>query len=191
MKYIVLSSLLFLFSCASQQNKPVTDNSPKDAIVAPTAVITAAPGPKEGPEVLLDGISAGTELTRKQMVLYFHADTTYDYLFDIRSTLASINLLGDSLLMTIVHQDEKNCSKAQLYIINRYSFQKISEKEIEVSCDMDDQAQDHTSFEFTSKQEFVLTTQTYADGAESDGPSATVKEYWTILPDGQLEKKAR
>jgi hypothetical protein len=56
---------------------------------------------------------------------------------------------------------------------------------------MDDQSQDHTSFEFTSKQEFVLTTQTYEEGADSDAPSDIFKEYWTILPNGHLEKKSR
>lgn len=125
------------------------------------------------------------------MVLYFHADTAYYALFNVTSTLASVDSLGDSLLIAIVHQSDNNCAKSQLYIINSHSFNKLSEKEIEVSCDMDDQSQDHTSFEFTGKQEFVITTETYDKGVNSDGPSATVKEYWTILPNGQLEKKVR
>jgi|GEM_PF-6522878 len=191
MKYIIAASLLFLFSCVSQENKSTVAAPPQDTTVAPTATIPVATIPKEEPKVLLDGISAGTALTRKQMVLYFHADTSDYEFYNVTSTLASVDLLGDSLMIAIVHQGDNNCAKAQLYIINRYSFNKVNEKNIEESCDMDGQSQDHTSFEFIAKQEFVLTTETYDQGVNSEGPSATVKEYWTILPDGQLKKKAR
>ncbi|ACU64074.1 hypothetical protein [Chitinophaga pinensis] len=190
MKYIIFSALLLLFSCASQENKSNSAVPSKDSTVAPVAVTPIETVPKEEPQILLDGISAGTALTQKQMILYFHADTTYYELFNVSSSLTSIDLLGDSLMIAVVHQNDNNCAKSELYVINRYSFDKISEKEIEVSCDMDDQSQDHVSFVFTGKQEFVITTETYDKGVNSDGPSATVKEYWTILPDGQFEKRS-
>lgn len=189
MKYIVFSSLLFLFSCASRENNSSTTATSNDSILAQPVVIPVAPVPKEEPQILLDGIKPGTELTRKQMVFYFHADTGYYESFNVTSHLAGVNLLGDSLMIAIVSQSDNNCSKSALYIINKYSFATINEKEIKLDCDMDDQSQDQLSFELISKTDFVLTTETYDKGANSDGPSATVKEYWTILPDGQFKKR--
>ena len=191
MKYILFSSLLFLFSCASQENNGSTKAASDDSIVAVTAATPVTPVtavPEEEPQILLDGIKPGTELTRKQMVFYFHADTSYYESFNVTSYLAGVNLLGDSLMIAIVSQNDNNCSKSALYVINRYSFATINEKEIKLDCDMDDQSQDQLSFELIGKTDFVLTTETYDKGADSDGPSATVKEYWTILPDGQFKK---
>jgi hypothetical protein len=190
MKNMIISSLLLLAACASQENKSATMTAEaRDTIIPVDFPKIETPKPEETTtQLLLDGIRPGTELTRLQLVSYFQVDTM-DYRYrNTTSELLSVFPLGDSLLIVVAGQHDGNCQLASVYIINRYSFNKINEKEIEVSCDMDNQSSDQVSYQFTTNQDFVITSATYDKGVDSDGPSVTKKEYWSILANGQFKK---
>lgn len=190
MKYLIVLFLPFLFSCASEYERSTqVIERQKDTIATVDAIKANAQIVQEVSDIFLDGIGPGAELTPQQMVKYFGVDTAYYQLFNITSSLLGAKLLGDSLLVAVVQQADNNCSKAFVYILNRYSYNKTNEMMIEEACDMDNQAADYITYEFTDRHDFIVTTSTYDKGANSDSPSVVRKEYWTVSGDGQFQKR--
>lgn len=184
MKYIIILSLFALLSCEAMDNY----TEPLPAITADPHPYTRVPEVEEPttdtPKTLLDSIRLQMPLTQIQLASRLQIDTAWEK----NGIGISANPLGDSLSIIVMTSTNGTCGYAYVCVMNRYTLHLINKMRVRADCEMDTIESDEVNFSFTDHQEFIITTDVYANGDAGNGPAVSKREYWTITYDGQFKK---